>query len=195
MKRLSVVIFIAAIGLLVKPVLADETSQRALAAKLVDMTNGKDSMRAGIETIINNVIENMHSHGLPEAGVDEIRAAFGKWYDAEINFDDVRPKMVEIYVRDFSEDDLKQIVAFYESPVGQKTIKNMPNVMRQTAMIAQEYTKEKIPSLNAQLTPILVKYRDLMQSAGGGGPAPAPAPAPGPGPGGDPGNAPAPSGN
>jgi hypothetical protein len=72
---------------------------------------------------------------------------------------------VEIYIRDFSEDDLKKIVAFYESPVGQKTIKNLPNVMRQGAMIAQEYTKEKIPSLNAQLTPILVKYRDQMQSA------------------------------
>jgi hypothetical protein len=144
--------------------------------------------------VIDGVIENMHQHGMPQEGVDEIKAAVGRWYDAEINFDDIRPKMVEIYIRDFTEDDLKKIVAFYESPVGQKTIKNLPNVMRQGAMIAQDYTKEKIPSLNAQLTPILVKYRDQMESAGAsGGGAGAPAPAGG---GGEPTGAPAPpSGN
>jgi hypothetical protein len=194
MKRLSAVIFLAALGLLVRPVHADETSQRALAAKLIDMTNGKETMRAGFDSVINNVIENMHAHGMPQAGVDEIKAAVAKWYDAEINFDDIRPKMVEIYIRDFTEDDLKKIVAFYESPVGQKTIKNLPMVMRQGAMIAQEYTKEKIPSLNAQLTPILVKYRDQMESAGAAGAgAGAPAPAGG---GGEPSGAPLPpSGN
>jgi hypothetical protein len=188
MKRFSAVIFLAALGLLIKPALADETSQRALAAKLIDMTNGKDTMRAGFDAVIDTVIENMHQHGMPQAGVDEIKAAVNKWYDSEINFDDIRPKMVDLYVKDFSEDDLKQILAFYESPVGQKAIKNLPSVMREGAMIAQEYTKAKIPSLNAQLTPILVKYRDQMESAGGAAPAgggegepggaPAPAPAP-----------------
>jgi hypothetical protein len=201
MKRLSAVIFLAALGLLIKPVFADENSQRALASKLIDMTNGKDTMRAGFDAVINGVIENMHQHGMPQQGVDEIKAAVGKWYDSEINFDEIRPKMVEIYIKDFTEDDLKQLVAFYESPVGQKAIKNLPNVMREGAMIAQEYTKSKIPSLNAELTPILVKYRDQMESApapgaaapgAGGDPGAA---APPPGPGGDPGAVAPPSGN
>jgi hypothetical protein len=183
MKRLSAVIFLAALGLLVKPVLADDASERVLAGKLIDMTNGKDTMRAGFNAVMNNVIENMHQHGMPQEGVDEIRATIDKWYDAEINFDDIRPKMVEIYVKDFTEDDLKQILAFYQSPVGQKAIKNLPTVMREGAMVAQEYTKAKIPSLNAELTPILEKYRDKMESASGSGGAPdasggAPAPAP-----------------
>jgi hypothetical protein len=189
MKRSSAVIFVAAFCLLIKPVFADDASQRALAGKLVDLTNGKDTMRAGFNAVIDGVIENMHQHGMPQEGVDEIKAAVGRWYDAEINFDDIRPKMVDVYVKDFSEDDLKQIVAFYESPVGQKTIKNLPGVMREGSMIAQEYTKSKIPSLNAQLTPILVKYRDQMDAgqAGGAGGAP--------GAGAAPGTAPGPSGN
>jgi hypothetical protein len=188
MNRLSAVIFLAALGLLIKPVLADETSQRALAAKLIDMTNGKDMMREGFDAVIDGVIENMHRHGMPQQGVDEIKAAVGKWYDAQINFDEIRPKMVDVYVKSFSEDDLKQMVAFYGSPVGQKTIKSLPVVMREGAMIDQEYTKAKIPSLNAELTPILVKYRDQMDAASsGGGAAPAA--------GADPGSAPAPAGN
>ena len=52
----------------------------------------------------------------------------------------------------------------------------MPSVMHEGAVVAQEYTKAKIPTHNAQLSPILAKYRDQMQAAaapGAGGPPPA----------------------
>jgi len=172
MKRLSALIILAALGLLIKPVMAEDAAQRALAAQLIDMTNGKETMRSGFDTVMNGVIENMRQHGMPQEGVDAIKAAVAKWYDQEINFDEIRPKMVDFYVKEFSEDELKQILAFYQSPVGLKAIKDMPNVMKEGAMVAQEYTKAKIPSLNAQITPILVKYRDQMQAAGGGAAAP-----------------------
>jgi hypothetical protein len=180
MKRISAVIFLAALGLLIKPVMADDASQRALAGKLIDITNGKETMRSGFENVMNGVVENMRQHGMPQDGVDAIKAAVAKWYDKEINFEEIRPKMVDIYMKDFTEDDLKGILAFYQSPIGMKAIKNMPAVMREGAMVAQDYTKAKIPSLNAEITPILAKYRDQMQAASapgagpsGGGAAPA----------------------
>ena len=145
MKRFSAVIFLAALGLFIKPVLADDASARVLASKLIDMTNGKEHMRAGFDAVMNNVIDNMHQHGMPQAGVDEIRAAIDKWYTAEINFDEVRPKMVDVYIKDFSEDDLKAIVAFYQSPIGQKAIKNCPTYARIRRDGAQEYTKVEDP--------------------------------------------------
>lgn len=178
MKRLSAVIFLAALGLFIKPVLADDASQRVLAAKVIDMVSGKATMRASFDAVMNGAIENMRQHGLPQEGVDAVRATVAKWYESQINFDDIRPKIVDIYVKDFSEDDLKQIVAFYESPIGQKTIKTMPSVMKEGALVAQEYTKAKIPSLNAQLTPILTKYRDQMEAAGAAGAPGAGAPPP-----------------
>jgi len=174
MNRLSAVIFLAALGLTIKPVLADDASERVLAAKVIDMVSGKETMRASFDAVMNGAIENMHQHGLPQEGIDAVRATIAKWYDTEINFDDIRPKIVEIYVKDFTEDDLKQILAFYESPIGQKTIKTMPSVMREGALVAQDYTKAKIPSLNAQLSPILTKYRDQMEAASGAGAGPGP---------------------
>ena len=181
MKRLSAIIFLAALGLSIKPVLADDASQRVLAAKVIDMVSGKATMRASFDAVMNGAIQNMQQHGLPQEGIDAVRATIAKWYETQINFDDIRPKIVDIYVKDFSEDDLKQILAFYESPIGQKTIKTMPSVMREGALVAQEYTKGKISSLNTQLTPILTKYRDQMEAAGApgagapgaGGPPPA----------------------
>jgi hypothetical protein len=172
MKRFApLFIFLATLGMVAKPALADDADARATASKLIDMTHGKESIRQGFDTVINGIISNMQTHGLPEAGVDEIKAAVDKWYTSEINFEEIRPKMVDVYVKDFSGDELKQILAFYQTPVGQKAIKEMPDVMREGATIAQDYTKAKIPDLNAALTPILAKYRDEMQGGTGGAPS------------------------
>jgi hypothetical protein len=179
MKRFApLFIFLATLGMVAKPALADDADARATASKLIDMTRGKESIRQGFDTVINGIISNMQTHGLPEAGVDEIKAAVDKWYTSEINFEEIRPKMVDVYVKDFSGDELKQILAFYQTPVGQKAIKEMPDVMREGATIAQDYTKAKIPDLNAALTPILAKYRDEMQGGPGDSTGGAPPSAP-----------------
>jgi hypothetical protein len=188
MKRISAVLLLAALGLFLQPAAHadDAAAERTLASKLIDLTGGKDNMKAGFDAVIGNVIDNMQQHGMPQQGVDELKAAVDKWYSANINFEDVRPKMIDAYVAHFSADDLKAMLAFYQSPVGQKAIKNMPDVLRAGAMAEQDYTKSKIPSLNAELTPILVKYRDQMEPSGAGA-------APTTGGGGDQGMPPAPA--
>jgi hypothetical protein len=193
MKRFTAIIFLAAIGMLIQPAaFADDTAARALASKLIDLTGGKDNMKAGFNAVISNVIDNMQAHGLPQQGVDELKAAVDKWYDANIKFEDVRPKMIDAYVANFTVDDLKGLLAFYQSPVGQKAIKTMPDVLRAGAAAEQDYTKSKIPSLNAELTPILVKYRDAMEPSGSGA-APSSGDQGAPAPGGDSGAPPMPA--
>ena len=181
MKRLSAIIFLAALSLSIKPALADDASARVLAAKVIDLVSNKDMMRSNLEAMMNGNIENMQHHGLPQEGVDAVRAAISKWYDAEINFNDIQPKIVDIYVKNFSEDDLKQLLAFYQSPIGQKAIKTMPTVMREGAMVTQDYTNTKIPTLKTEVMTILSKYRDQMEAAGAAGAGAGGAPAPGAG--------------
>ncbi len=168
MKPLFAAIFLVALTLATKPLLADDASARALAGQLIDMTNGKEVMRNAFDGVINSMISNMQAQGMPQAGVDEIKAAIDKWYDAEIKFDEIRPKMIDIYVQNFSEDDLKQLVAFYNSPVGQKAIKSLPVVMSQSMALTQEYTKSKIPMLTDQISAIVQKYAAQMQGGAGG---------------------------
>jgi len=127
-------------------------------------------MHAGFNAAINGLIQNMTQHGLPQAGVDEVRAAVDKWYADEIKFSEVEPKIAAVYVKDFSEAELKAIVDFYQTPAGQKAIKLMPMVMQDSAQVAQDYTSPKIPSLNATLTPILMKYQKMANAAAGGAP-------------------------
>ena len=143
MKRLSAVLFLALSGLSIQSALADDASHRALASQLVDLTDGKAPMRASFDAVMDGIIQNMAQHGMPQEGVDEIKAAIDKWYAQQINFSDIQPKIVDAYEKEFSEDDLKQILAFYNSPIGQKTIKTMPLAMQQAAQIEQNTPRTK----------------------------------------------------
>jgi uncharacterized protein len=177
MKRIIAASFLLlALGL--TPLMADDASHRAYATQLIDLLQVKQTMKQAFDNVIYSTIDQMAAHGLPEAGVTELKTTIDKWYDSEIHFEDIQPKLVEAYVGGFSEAELKQIVDFYKSDVGKKVISEMPDLMKQGSSIAQEYTKDKIPSLNAELTPILAKYRDQMVGASGGGGAPAPESAP-----------------
>ena len=54
----------------------------------------------------------MQAHGLPQQGVDELKAAVDKWYAATINFEDVRPKMIDAYLAHFTEAPLEERAAY-----------------------------------------------------------------------------------
>jgi hypothetical protein len=110
---------------------------------------------------------------------EELKTAISQWYEKDIHFEDIRPKLIDIYVKHFTEDEIKQLIAFYQSPIGRKMVREMPVVMKEGAEVGQEYTKSKIADLDAVLTPILMKYRDQMQGGAGGGAPGGPAPASG----------------
>jgi hypothetical protein len=82
-----------------------------------------------------------------------------EWFDAEIKWADIRPKMVDLYVKEFSEQELKDLLAFYQTPVGKKAITSLPVIMRQGATIGQEYAASKQDSLKKRVQTIVEKYR------------------------------------
>jgi hypothetical protein len=58
--------------------------------------------------------------------------------------------MISIYVTVFSEDELKGMLAFYKSPVGQAVISKMPAVMQQSMALMQK----RVPGLQEQIIKI-----------------------------------------
>ena len=60
--------------------------------------------------------------------------------------------MVKLYTSNFSEQELKDLIAFYESPVGQKVLKQMPALTAQSAQITQAKLESAVPAVNKLLT-------------------------------------------
>ncbi len=66
------------------------------------------------------------------------------WTDfmKEVNPDQMTALVVPIYKKHFTEEDLRQIIQFYNSPVGKKTIQQMPQIMQESIAVGQQWGQE-----------------------------------------------------
>ena len=152
---------------------ADDLSHRAMAGKLLDAINGPELIRSAFVAQCDPLLNTLKAQGVPAPAIEEMRAAMLEWFDQEIKWDELKPKVAELYVSQFSEQELTEIVAFYQTPTGRKTITALPELFQKGAMIGQQYVMTKQASLQLRLQQIAQKYQLQAQAAPGARPAPA----------------------
>ena len=86
--------------------------------------------------------------------------------------DDVLDRMVAVYARSFTMDEVRQLVAFYKSPLGQKALAAVPTASREAM---QGMMGNLAPKLNALAETTVQKQIDVV--AKGDAPAKAAPPA------------------
>jgi uncharacterized protein len=69
--------------------------------------------------------------GVPPAFWDEM--------DKEIKPEDLITLIAPVYDRHFSHDEVKQLIAFYESPIGKKLVKEQPAIASESMAAGQEW--------------------------------------------------------
>ena len=64
-----------------------------------------------------------------------------------IKIEEIIDRLLPIYDRNFSAEDLKAFIAFYESPEGQKLIRTIPKLMKESVKESVKYMEEKFPEV------------------------------------------------
>ncbi|MNT21075.1 hypothetical protein D3C72_1563990 [compost metagenome] len=59
---------------------------------------------------------------------------------------------MKIYTSNFSESELKELIAFYESPLGRKVLDKMPALTQQSAQLTQSRLEGAVPEVNKLLS-------------------------------------------
>ncbi len=73
----------------------------------------------------------------------EVPEEFWNRFEEKFSSEDLIDQLVPIYDKYYSKQDLDGLLAFYESPVGQKVLKTMPQVMQESMQIGQAWGKQK----------------------------------------------------
>jgi len=136
------------------PVRAKEFSEshQEAAERLVRMSYGGKS----IEDFIGEILQrNIQTTLLPaiQADLAKQNAKFKCEDDLARNYQafiqdlvsssKLEAQIIELYARHFTEEELKQTMAFYQTPVGKKTIKLMPSLMQESMQMSQKAVKSK----------------------------------------------------
>ena len=137
MRKLFVIGAASCLLLLGSPLLADEpvrTSHEKAARHLVQIVGGANTAVAAADAMIGVI------RGNPELAPYE--DVFRAWYRKIFAEGDLEGELAAIYMKYFSERELNDLAAFYTSPLGQKTLTTLPQVMKEGADVGMRRAKE-----------------------------------------------------
>lgn len=120
---------------------ADEASHEAAARELLEVSRAAEM----IDTMYD-AMEPQFAAMADQMGIDEsLRPVFDRHMvrvmDAlreELNWDKMEPYMVSAYTQVYSEDELLELIDFYNSPIGKKFMDKMPEMMEVTMAMTQQ---------------------------------------------------------
>lgn len=151
------------------PVRADEASHRAKAESLLELLNTSqmlDSAKAMIDKNSRQAFERVGGRPEDQAIFDEFSAKLGEAFEQIYTWDRLKPSMIDIYVDMYTEAEMDQVIAFYRTPVGQKTIEKMPLVMERSMELTQEMLQELLPKITELTQEMAKEVHEARREAG-----------------------------
>ena len=130
--------------------LAQTESHIEAAKELLSVTNARESAEQGFDQVYP--LFNSMSQDYPLS--DEHRKALAEdtqetmeFIKRELNWSVLEPRLVEVYVDIYSEDELRGLIEFYRSPLGQRFIEKTPEIRKANAQVTLELMRELLPKL------------------------------------------------
>ena len=101
----------------------------------------------------------------------------------QFNWEAIQPEFIQSYTATFTTPELKELAAFYDSPIGQKLVAKQPELSDRIGKISQQKMQQILPQIIGMVRAESAKIQGNGSPASGGpGGFPVP-PAPGTGPG------------
>lgn len=148
--------------LLWSPLHADEASHLRSAEELLQSMNMEDTMRKGAESMLELEIQKNPTL-LP------FRDVFMAWTSKVITWEAIGPEMARLYADAFTEEELREITAFYRTPTGQKTLVTFERLFGEGTRIGARLAEEHKDELQSM---IRQRAEELRQANPGPGASP-----------------------
>ncbi|HYH46685.1 MAG TPA: DUF2059 domain-containing protein [Thermoanaerobaculia bacterium] len=154
----SAVLFFLVIGAVAAvPASAEEpaalSSHEQAARELIGMVGGED-----LATAVSDMMLSMFGQDPEMAPYEEV---IRTWTRKVFGSGDLESELARVYMDTFTEAEIREITAFYRTPVGQKTVAKMPELMQKGAAIGMRLAGEH----SAELTEMIEKAKAEVDAA------------------------------
>jgi len=108
---------------------SSDASKIADIRRLLELTGTKDMVNQMKGTMMAQFRQN--APGMPPGMFDEMMA--------ELKAEDLEESMIPVYASHFTGDDIKHLIAFYESPFGRKVMREMPQIITESNEVGVQW--------------------------------------------------------
>jgi hypothetical protein len=119
---------------------ATEETHRQAAEALLNLMDMDNLMNESIDQMLEMQVKQNPAIGPFK---DEMKKFLSKY----MSWSTMKGDMVKIYMAEFTEQELKELLAFYQTPLGKKTVAKMPKLMAKGAELGQQRVQEHLPEL------------------------------------------------
>lgn len=121
-----------------------QTSKEAKIKELIEVTGVSKMAVQGAQQFVNTYKENYK----------DIPDEFWNGFLKEVSTEEFSKLYIPIYSKYYTESDLDELIKFYKTPIGQKTISNIPLIMNESMEVGREWgqnlAKKLIDKINEQ---------------------------------------------
>jgi len=157
-NKTLVACLVVVVSLFSGAVFSAEKSHRQAAILLLDSMNMDSLLRDSINSMLQLEMEANPS-------LRPFEATMLQFFERHMSAESLQEEFIDLYVETFTESEMKEITAFYETPTGKKTLEMAPALMSKGAQIGQQRVMDNIGELQKMIATEAARIRDLQQQA------------------------------
>ena len=138
---------------------AAEEAAESPAMELLDLIDFDQTSVDSAMTVFEPYARQMEEQGLPPAATKEIMEEARQMYGRVFSAPDTKRKMAGIYEKHFTRDELRELVRFYGTPLGKKTLETLPQILADSAKVGEEIVLKEMPDFQEKIARIVEKHR------------------------------------
>ena len=100
----------------------------------------------------------LRTKGMPEEAIQELKEVSEIYFKQVASDPDLKKEMAGIYEEKFNKDELKNLIEFYKSPLGQKSLQVLPELTHAGSNLGKKYADKYSENFKDNLTRIMKKY-------------------------------------
>src|ERR1043166_5829463 len=148
-----------------------DPGQAAQIRQVMDLTGARDMgqqlMQAGLEQFRSSIEDSQPNNPRAKQFMDAFAAKFQKHFDPK----SLNEELIPIYDRHLTSEDLKGLLDYYRSPLGQRMLKALPELSRESQAIGfalgQKAAQETMEELKADFPDFVPGEKDTDKQPGG----------------------------
>jgi hypothetical protein len=149
MKRLSMLMGLAVLAAAAPAAAQPEPSASEAAAirELLEVSHTRDNFIRGMEL-------GMEQGGMGQM-TPELRAVLREFMDEHFRYEELEPDFIRMYADAFSEQEIRGLVAFYRTPLGERVIQTLPEITAASQRIVMERLQTVLPELMQRMMEVM----------------------------------------
>lgn len=143
-----------------------EPATRATIEKFLQVTEAANMIDQAYQNMDQMTGQMLASSGLDitkDPQIQQDMQEMNALVRAELSWDKMEEPMIALYGNVFSEAELQDIIAFYQSDAGQKMLKRQPELMQGTMVMMQEQMQQLMPKMKALMEQQAKKRQAVQQ--------------------------------